>query len=152
MGNYKRIYLNGYSYFITVVTHQREPILIDNIDLLRESFRETKHYYNFIINAITILPDHFHMILSPEDFKSYPRIIQSIKYNFTRRYQCKKPILQSLSRAKNKMQPVWQKRYYEHTLRDDKDWDEKMHYIRNNPVKHDLVQVWSDWQYTSFKP
>ena len=151
MANYTRIYLNGYSYFITVVTHLREPILVENIDLLRQSFRETKQYYKFTIDVITVLPDHFHMIITPEEAKEYPRIIQSIKYNFTRRYQCRDEISQSMSRDKDKMQPVWQKRYYEHTIRNAKDWEEKILYIRNNPVKHELVHRWIDWQYSSFQ-
>jgi len=92
------------------------------------------------------------MIITPEDAKEYPRIIQSIKYNFTTRYQCRDQILQSMSRVKDKMQPVWQKRYYEHTIRNAKDWEEKMLYIRNNPVKHALVHRWIDWQYSSFQP
>ncbi len=65
MANYKRLYLDGYSYFITIVTHQRQPVLINNIDLLRESFRESKKYYRFTLDAIVILPDHLHMILTP---------------------------------------------------------------------------------------
>lgn len=152
MANYTRMYLDGYSYFITVVTHQREPILVEEIDLLRQSFQETKRYYRFSIDAITVLPDHFHMIITPEDVKEYPRIIQSIKYNFTTRYQCIDEIFQSMSRDKDKMQPVWQKRYYEHTIRNDKDLEEKMLYIRNNPVKHELVHSWNDWKYSSFVP
>ncbi|MDD3591472.1 MAG: transposase, partial [Sulfurovum sp.] len=76
MANYKRMFLDGYSYFITVVTYERRPILIDNIDLLRESFRQTKKYYHFDINEIIIMPDHFHMIITPSNATDYPKIIK----------------------------------------------------------------------------
>lgn len=150
MANYKRMFLDGYSYFITVVTYERRPILIDNIDVLRESFRQTKKYYHFDINEIIIMPDHFHMIITPSNATDYPKIIKSIKYGFTKLYQCDAGISQSLSREKDGMQPVWQKRYYEHTIRDQKDFDDKVNYMKNNPVKHLLVDIWSDWQYSSF--
>ena len=72
MSNYKRVFEQNYSYFITVVTHQRNPILINQIDLLRDSFKEAKQHYAFNIEAIVILPDHFHMIISPERAQAYP--------------------------------------------------------------------------------
>jgi len=150
MANYKRIFLDGYSYFITVVTHGRNPILIENISLLRESFRESKKYYSYYIDAIIILPDHFHMIITPVNSSDYPHIIKAIKYNFTKSYQ-HDTLEQSASREKRKMRAVWQKRYYEHTIRDEKDWDEKVNYIKHNAVKHGLVDIWKDWEYSSFK-
>ena len=75
MANYKRVFLNGYSYFITVVTHRRNMILIENIDILRESFCESKRFYLYEIDAIVILPDHLHMIITPQNAKDYPKII-----------------------------------------------------------------------------
>ncbi len=150
MANYKRMFLDGYSFFITVVTHNREPILIENINILRNSFRESKRYYKYDIEAICVLPDHFHMIITPFDVKDYPNIIKSIKYNFTTKYKINNDVSQSFSRHKKKMQPVWQKRYYEHTIRSQKDLYEKMEYIKNNPIKHGLVNVWNEWEYSSF--
>ena len=79
MANYKRIFLDGYSYFITVVTHQRNPILIDNLELLRSAFKNSKSKYEYRIEAIVILPDHFHMIISPQNALEYPKIVSAIK-------------------------------------------------------------------------
>ncbi|MBU1668793.1 transposase [bacterium] len=76
--------MDGYSYFLTVVTHQRNPILIENIDLLRESFRVSKTKYSYKIEAIVILPDHFHLIITPDVFTEYPKIIRAIKYHFSK--------------------------------------------------------------------
>ena len=78
----KRLFLDGHSYYLTIVTHRRKPILIDNIEALRESFRESKRYYRYTIDAIVILPDHLHMIIIPKQVKEYPKIIRAIKYNF----------------------------------------------------------------------
>ncbi len=149
MANYKRVFLDGYSYFITVVTHRREPILIDNIDILRESFRESKRFYKYKIEAIVILPDHFHMIIRPQNSKDYPNIIKSIKYNFTKNYH-KDEVEQSISRYKRGMRAVWQKRYYEHTIRDEEDYIRCLEYIYHNPLKHNYVSDAKEWRYSSF--
>ena len=72
MPNYKRIFLNGYSYFLTIKTYQNNPILLKNIELLRESFKEAKKKYQFQIEAIVILPDHIHTIITPNKAEEYP--------------------------------------------------------------------------------
>ena len=149
MANYKRLFLDGCSYFLTVVTHRRNPILVDNIDILRDSFRESKRFYSYDIEAIVVLPDHFHMMIRPDNSKDYPHIIKSIKYNFTKRYKGKE-LEQSTSRCRRAMKPIWQKRYYEHTIRDDKDHVRCLEYIYSNPVKHGYTDDMKDWRYSSF--
>lgn len=151
MANYKRIFLDGYSYFITVATHQKNPILIENITLLREAFRYSKEKYTYQIEAIVILPDHFHMIITPQDVKEYPKIISAIKRYFTKYCEPKYfvHLEQSLSRQQRGMKPVWQKRFYEHTIRNDKDMYEKLQYIYHNPVKHCYVKDAREWIYSS---
>lgn len=153
MANYKRIFLDGHSYYITVVTHQRNPILIENITLLRESFRESKKLYKYSIEAITILPDHFHMIISPKNKDEYPHIIRTIKQHFSKHCPKKyyRHLYQSWSRNKKGYLPVWQKRYYEHTIRNEQDMFEKMQYLYHNPVKHEYVDDPNVWEYSSFK-
>ena len=74
MAKYKRLFLDGYSYYFTIVTHRRNPLLIDNIELLRESFRESKQYYVYKIDTIVVLPDHIHMIITPKKVREYPKI------------------------------------------------------------------------------
>ena len=64
MSNYKRLFLEQYQYiFITIVTHNRNPILVENIETLKESIKNTHFKYNFDIVAIAIMPDHLHMII-----------------------------------------------------------------------------------------
>ena len=152
MSNYKRIFMDGYSYFITVVTHGRNPILIKNIALLRESFQVSKQKYAYTIDAIVILPDHFHMIITPKNADEYSHIVRTIKQYFSK--YCPKDdyahLYQSWSREKKGYSLIWQKRFYEHTIRNEKDLIEKMQYIQNNPVKHGYTDEINRWEYSSF--
>jgi len=152
MSNYKRIFLDGYSYYITIVTYERNPILLQHIDLLRESFAYAKTKFDFSLNEIVILPDHFHMIINVTEAKMYPKIISSIKRYFSQRCDTSytKHLLQSHSRTKQGYNPVWQKRYYEHTIRDEKDYMEKCTYMYHNPVKHGYTNNVETWGYGSF--
>jgi len=156
---YRRIFADGYSYYLTLVTHQRKPILIDNIKQLRQAFRYSKKNYDYTIDAIVILPDHLHMIITPKRANEYPKIISNIKRAFV--YQTVgrgvptstiKNIKTNLSPSKYKRSHagIWQERYYEHTIRDEKNLLEKMEYIKNNPIKHALVEDIKDWKYSSF--
>jgi len=154
MSNYKRVFQDGYSYFITIVTHRRQPILIDNIEQLRYSFRLSKKRYDYQIDAIIILPDHIHMIISPKNANEYPKIVSHIKrsfvYGLDEGHKDEAKILLSPSSYHRKLSGIWQKRFYEHTIRDEKDWLEKMNYIQHNAVKHELVEDWNQWEYSSF--
>ena len=151
MANYKRLFLHGYSYYITIVTHQRNPILTDNIELLRESFKYSKNKFSFRIEAIVVMPDHLHMIIDVMNPKEYPKIISCMKRYFSKNCNPKfyEDIFQSHHREKMGYLPVWQKRFYEHTIRDEKDYNTKLQYIHNNPVKHGLVENIHDWKYGS---
>ena len=148
MADYKRLFLEGHSYYLTLVTHHRIPILIENIEVLRESFRESKKYYAYDIDAIVILPDHLHMIITPKEAREYPKIVRSIKYNFSKKIIPREE--QSHARCKKGMTPVWQKRYYEHTIRNEKDYFRCLEYMKDNPVKHKLVSNEERWEYSSF--
>ncbi len=154
MANYKRLFLAGHSYYLTVVTHQRKPLLVEHIELLRESFRESKSYYSYEIDAIVVLPDHIHMIITPEISTDYPKIVRAIKYNFsTKLVGCDCYLTdeeQSFSRYRRGLKTIWQKRYYEHTIRDEKDYFRCLEYMQNNPVKHGLVEEMKEWEYSSF--
>jgi len=153
MANYRRIFEDGYSYYITMVTHRRKPILVENIALLRESFRQSKKVFDYRIDEIIVLPDHVHMIITPAVSVEYPKIIGYIKAYFSR--HCDEKYFaeetQSFSRYQRRHKPIWQKRYYEHTIRNEKDMREKINYMQNNPVKHGLAETIEDWKYSSFQ-
>lgn len=152
MSNYKRIFLDGYSYYITIVTHERNPILLSNISLLRTSFAYAKTKFRFTIDEIVILPDHLHMVITVSKAKDYPKIISSMKRYFSQNCDVRftQHISQSYSRKKQGYNLVWQKRYYEHMIRDDKEYEEKIAYMHHNPVKHGYVDNVEAWEYGSF--
>ena len=152
MSNYRRVFLDGYSYYLTIVTHQRQPILIDNITLLRQSFSQSKKRFVYTIDAIVVLPDHLHMVITPENATDYPKIVGAIKAYFSRYYSEDETerLAQSFSRHKKRYKAVWQKKYYEHTIRNEHDWYQTMNYMQYNPVKHGWVECAEDWVYSSF--
>lgn len=138
--NYRRLFINNGIVFITIVTYNRIPILIDNISLLNNSFINTLKIYKFKTIAFVIQPDHIHCLIKPKNISDYPKIIKSFKYSFTRNVGLVKPTY-------NK---IWQNRYWEHTIRDDKDLHKHLDYIHYNPVKHGIVKSVKDWHHSSF--
>ena len=150
MPTYRRVFKDGYTYFLTVNTYQRHPILIEHIELLRESFKVSKRKFNYTIDAIVILPDHFHLLITPQKATDYPKIIGTIKSYFSRhcnKYDNKE---QSFSRHKKRYKAIWQKKYYEQTIKNEKDLALHLEYIYNNPLKHGLVENSEEWIYSSF--
>ena len=151
---YRRIYLDSYSYYLTLVTQDRKPLLVDNIDLLRDAFKRSKEKYEYAIEAIVILPEHLHMIIRPKIATEYSKIIRHIKRSFVYGLdeEIKAQAKAEISHAKyyRGHAGIWQERFYEHTIRDEKDWLEKMEYIKNNPIKHGYVEDLCDWEYSSF--
>lgn len=147
-----------------MVTYQRKPILINKIDLLRESFKNAKQFFNFEIFGVCVMPDHVHLILRPEKINEYPKIITSIKYYFSHRFNdvgVETPTYRNQLNLQTKQNPtygyknklekgIWQRRYWEHTIKSDEDLYKHLDYIHYNPVKHGLVKNVKDWEYSSF--
>lgn len=151
MSNYKRLFLNDYKYvFITVVTYNRIPILVDNIDLLKQSIKNAHLKYNFSIVAISVMPDHLHLIIKLANINDYPKIIYSIKYYFSRHVKIQDLHLTE-SKIKKGEKGIWQRRYWEHTIRDENDLYKHLDYIHYNPIKHKLVSSLKDYKYSTFE-
>jgi len=152
---YRRIYLDSYSYYLTLVTQGRKPFLVKNIHILRTAFKLSKKKYTYQIEAIVILPDHLHMIIRPKIATEYSKIIRHIKRSFAYGLdkETKAQAKAEISHAKyyRGHSGIWQERFYEHTIRDEKDWLEKIEYIKHNPIKHEYVENLADWKYSSFK-
>jgi putative transposase len=145
MSNYRRSQTAGASYFFTVVTLHRKKILTsDNtITILRDAFRKIKTEKPFEIEAIVILPDHLHCIWNmPEGDADYSNRWREIKKYVTKRI--------TTVRNKRKAGNIWQPRFWEHQIRDQRDWRNHMDYIHFNPVKHGYVNAPVLWQYSSF--
>jgi len=150
---YRHVKINGGTYFFTVITHQRRRILceLDNIALLRETFRHVMANHPFTIDAIVILPDHLHCIWTlPENEHDFSKRWRLIKSEFSRRCHAKYKQIPSLSRKRKNEQTIWQRRFWEHYIRDEKDFIQHINYIHYNPIKHGFVKSPKDWEYSSF--
>ena len=151
MSNYRRYFNNNNPIFITFVTQNRKEILIDNIDILRNGFRYSKEKFNYEIIASVILKEHCHLILSAKNQGDIPKIIRIIKFNFSKNIPNKylTNIELSLSAAKRGEKGIWQRRYYDHLIRNDEDLYKHLDYIHYNPMKHYNIAP-KDWPYSSF--
>ena len=149
MVNYRRVYVPGGTYFFTIVTGHRQPILIQHIDTLREAFRKTKKKYPFSIEAVVVLPDHLHTIWKlPANDSDFSLRWRLIKRSFSNGF---KAFNRNVSKLKKQEKGIWQRRFWEHLIRDDNDLRIHFDYIHYNPVKHGLVMKPADWEYSSFE-
>jgi putative transposase len=150
MTEYRRNFIPGGSYFFTVnLADRRSALLTDHIEDLRAAFRHVHGRHPFTIDAIVVLPDHLHAIWTlPERDTDYSMRWQLIKSAFTRRLPPGEDV--SPSRATRGERGIWQRRFWEHTLRDEIDLERHVDYIHFNPVKHGYVGRVNDWPYSSF--
>jgi putative transposase len=124
-------------------------LLIQHIDELRNAFRNIKNNHPFIIDAIVILPEHLHCLWQlPQSDADYSTRWRLIKSEFSK--SLKKEEYVSKSRQRKKERGIWQRRFWEYLIRDDKDYLYHFNYIHYNPVKHGYVTRVRDWQYSSF--
>ena len=145
----------GSIFFLTLVTHQRWEILTTELGrrALREAIRIVRKERPFQIQAIVLLPDHLHAVWKlPRNDNDYSTRWRLIKSRFTRRWiqlggECG---LMTSSRKRSGEQAVWQRRFYEHTCRDEADVTRCIEYIHINPVKHGLAQRAIVWPWSSF--
>jgi putative transposase len=151
MVEYRRPGIAGGTYFFTVNCAERRGIrtLTDNIEALRQSLRKVKSRHPFSIDAVVVLPEHLHCILTlpsgDGDFKTRWALI---KAGFSRSLP---PVeRRSKSRMARGERGVWQRRYWEHLVRDEEDFERHIAYIHWNPVKHGWVTRVQDWPYSSF--
>jgi putative transposase len=151
---YRRAKISGASYFFTIVTHQRQPIFTtaEIIALFETSVSRIKARHPFDIDAVVILPDHIHTIWTlPGGDADFPRRWRLIKEAFTKpfvRAHGARP--RNASRLAKNEQAIWQRRYWEHVIRDDDDFAAHVDYIHFNPVRHGFVSAARDWPYSSF--
>lgn len=155
MPQYRRMRIPGGTYFLTLVTYQRQPLFADeeNVAKLRRAIATIKQEKPFNIIGAVVLPDHLHFIwtLPPND-ANYSWRVSRLKVLFTRSLNNYQSLPQkiSYSRQKHREKNVWQRRFWEHTIRDETDLAHHLDYIHYNPVKHRLVSCPHLWQYSSF--
>jgi len=155
MSDYRRNFRPGGTFFFTVVTHQRQPLLCQPIArrLLHRFIRDERQRRPFIIDAAVLLPDHLHMIWTlPQGDGDFAIRWAAIKGDFSRMWLAgggsERHI--AVSSHREERRGVWQRRFIEHTIRDEQDFARHADYIHYNPVKHGLVDSPVQWRCSSF--
>ena len=151
---YRRVKLEGATYFFTLVTHERRRLFDDPelVALLAAAVARIQARHPFEHIAYVVLPDHIHTIWQlPPDDADYSMRWRLIKEAFKKAYLKKhRPPQINASRQKKGEQGLWQRRFWEHLIKDDKDFADHIHYIHLNPVRHGLVSAPRDWPHSSF--
>jgi putative transposase len=151
---YRRALLPGASFFFTVVTEERRPVLTsaEAVEVLRAAFRAVRATRPFELDAMVVLPDHLHCIWTmPPDDADFATRWRLVKTWFTKRCDPTLRATPSRPRSARGEQALWQHRYWEHALRDEADFSRHVEYIHYNPVKHGHVRAPGDWPYSSFR-
>jgi len=154
MPDYRRAWLRGGTFFFTVVTYKRYPIFEEEatVNLLNGCFQLVMDEYPYKMDAIVIIPDHLHCIWTlPSNDLDFSTRWKRIKATFTRGYAGGKAEVTSESMRKKKEAGVWQRRFWEHRIRDQEDFNRHCDYIHYNPVKHGLVSLPIEWKHSSFR-
>jgi putative transposase len=150
MTDYRRYRIEGGTYFFTVnLAERNRTLLTERIDTLREAFCVVKDAHPFKIDAMVILPDHLHTIWTlPDGDHDFSQRWRQIKSAFSREIAKEERISQS--RLRKQERGIWQRRFWEHVIRDEEDFNRHVDYIHINPVKHGYIQKVADWPYSSF--
>ncbi len=155
MSQYHRVRMEGGSYFFTVVTYRRQPLLTqpESRQILREVVQQVRQEYPFVIDAWVLLPEHMHCIwtLPPGD-SDYSKRWGLIKAGFSKRARdlFRRDEWMNTSKAKHRESTIWQRRFWEHQIRDQEDFNRHVDYVYWNPVKHGYVARVADWPFSTF--
>jgi REP-associated tyrosine transposase len=151
---YRRVLEAGATYFFTLVTHRREPLLADpsNITRWRGAVAKVQRSRPFIVEGEVVLPDHLHVLWTlPDGDAEFATRIRLVKTAFTKSLGALDAApRKSSSRARRGEREVWQRRYWEHLVRDERDFRAHLDYIHLNPIRHGLVARPGDWPHSTF--
>ena len=155
MSRYRRSRTPGGTYFFTVVTYQRRPILtqLESREILRQVIHEVRKSHPFTVDAWVLLPNHFHCLWTlPEGDEDYSKRLGLIKASFSKKAKqlFHREKWMNQSKKQHRESTIWQRRFWEHKIRDDRDYQNHMDYLHYNPVKHELVKRVKDWPYSTF--
>lgn len=148
MVQYRRSRVSGGTFFFTVnLRDRRSTLLAQHAQALRGIVREVRAQLSFVIDAMVVMPDHWHAVwtLPPGD-DAYARRIRLIKARFTRHLVKTGTPLAKDTRGDY---DLWQKRFWEHTVRDERDFEAHVNYVHINPVKHEYVARAVDWPHST---
>lgn len=153
MRSYIRDKSKGSTYFLTMtLLNRKSQLLTNHIDEFRQAYRLTKQNHSFELHALVLLPDHVHILITlAEDSDDYAIIIGNIKTHFSRQIPKLNNEIISHSRNKKRERGIWQRRFWEHRIREELDYQRHMDYIHYNAVKHGYVARLIDWPYSTFQ-
>lgn len=150
MPDYRRCRVPGGTYFFTVnLLERRRDLLVRHVEALRSAVRETRKRMPFHIDAWVVLPDHLHCVwtLPPGDV-DFSNRWKAIKIRFARAIPATER--RSAVRAARGERGIWQRRFWEHAIRNEADYARHVDYVHFNPMKHGHVRKLADWPYSSF--
>jgi putative transposase len=155
MPDYRRWYVPGGTYFFTAVTNRRRPFLCESLArrCLRQAIDTVRVDWLFDLVAVVLLPDHFHTVWTlPDGDDRYSLRWRRIKEEFTRAYleAGGQELPPNRSRKRHRERGIWQRRFWEHTVRDEADLKRCVDYVHWNPKKHGHVSNIRDWPWSSF--
>ena len=148
---YRRLWHAGGIYFFTVNLLQRRhnDLLVRHVDVLRAAVAKVKQRHPFVIHAWVVLPEHFHCVIElPQGDADFATRLRLIKSGFSKALP--KTEFRSNVRNARGERGIWQRRFWEHLIRNEQDYQAHMDYVHINPVKHGLVKAVKDWPYSSF--
>lgn len=150
MTNYRRNRVRGGTYFFTVAIAERHlDLLVRHIEHLKSALRKEVKRNPFTILGFVVLPDHLHAVWRlPKNDADYSNRWRRIKASFSRALPHGEPV--SNSRSEKGERGIWQRRFWEHTIRDEEDLRRHLDYVHYNPVKHGLVSRVVDWPHSTF--
>ena len=149
MTSYRRLRIPYGTYFFTVCLEDREGrTLVDEIDRLREAYAMAIHEMPVETHAVVILPNHLHAIWTEPGLPRFSDRWQRIKARFS--LAVAGDFGPNRSKALRREKGLWQRRFYEHAIRNEDEFEKAMDYCRLNPVKHGFVSEPEDWPYSSF--
>lgn len=150
MTAYRRHRVSGGTYFFTVNLAERDRrLLTEDIGALRDAFRRVRAAHPFRIEAVVVLPDHLHTLWTlPAGDHDFSLRWRQIKSAFSRAMETEEHL--SASRARKRERGIWQRRFWEHAIRDEEDFSRHVDYIHYNPVKHGHAKSVVEWPYSSF--
>ena len=146
---YRRTYVPGATYFFTFnLLDRKSNLLTNNISNLRQAFRKIKGEQMFFIDAIVILPDHLHTLITfPDNHANFSVLWNQLKGAFSRSIPGNEMV--GCSRKSKRERGIWQRRFWEHLIKDELDFENHFNYIHYNPVKHGYVESPNQWKYSS---
>ena len=148
--DYRRAWCQGGTYFFTVNLLERSnSLLVEHNESLKKNIRLVKQNHPFKIHSWVVLPDHMHCVIElPVNDSDFPLRLRLIKSGFSKSLPRNERI--SCTRKRRGERGIWQRRYWEHLIRDENDYQAHMDYVHINPVKHGLVKKVVDWPHSTF--